>query len=106
MKLKRASALAVAVLAFGSLSGIAQAAQPESVPAAKYTNCKQLNKKYPYGVAHPKARVKAGSKYVWDKRSDGKKYKHRPSVINADLFNSLYKSFDRDKDNIKCEVAR
>lgn len=105
MKLKALSATALAgVIAFaGSPVLAAPAAGP--VPTAKYTSCAKLNKVYPHGVAHPSARVSKGSKYVWDKRPDGK-HKLRPSKIDATLFNNLYKSFDRDGDKIKCEVPR
>lgn len=98
-----ASACTTALVLSMAPSALAQTAT--AMPSAKYTSCAKLNKVYPHGVAHPDARVSKGSKYVWDKRPDGK-HKLRPSKIDATVFNNLYKSFDRDGDKIKCEVPR
>lgn len=99
MKFKRASALAVAVLAFGSLSGVAQGAEPQAVPSVtKYSSCKKMNRAYPGGVA--KSKSATNTKTVKGKlvRADSE---YRPKVSKALYLKN--KGLDRDGDRIACE---
>ncbi|HYO18443.1 MAG TPA: excalibur calcium-binding domain-containing protein [Dermatophilaceae bacterium] len=99
MKIRRASALAIAVIAFSSLSGVGQAAQPESLPTVtKYSSCKKLNKVYEGGVA--KSNSVRNMKTV-----NGKKV-GAESQCRTKVSKALYtknKGLDRDKDGIACE---
>jgi hypothetical protein len=104
MKVKRASALAVAVLAFGSFSGIAQAVQPESVPTATkhYTSCKAMNKgAYPHGVGKKGAHDKSSGKKVTNFTRNNKVY----WLFSAGKSKTGYYDLDRDNDGIACEKA-
>ena len=76
MKVKRASALAVAVLAFGSMSGIAQASQPTMLPdGLGYKNCTAMNNgKYPHGVGKKGAVDKTSGKRVTNFTRSNKVY--------------------------------
>ena len=100
MGVKRASAFAVAVLAFGSLSGIAQAAQPESVPTAtKYKSCKAMNNgKYPHGVGKKGAKDKTSGTRVTDFTRNNKVY-----WLYSGSAGSRIRDLDRDNDGIACE---
>ena len=99
MKVNRASALAVAVLAFGSLSGVAQAVQPDAVPTAtRYKNCKQLNKKYPHGVGKKGAKDRTSGKRVTNFTRNNRVYWLYSSSAGARI-----RDLDRDNDGIACE---
>lgn len=101
MKVKRASALAVAVLAFGSFSGIAQAMQPGSLPTATgYKSCKAMNNgKYPHGVGKKGAKDKTSGKRVTNFKVDNKVYYR----YAAGASKTGYYDLDRDNDGIACE---
>ncbi|WP_301107764.1 excalibur calcium-binding domain-containing protein [Sporosarcina sp.] len=64
--------------------------QSTEAAAAKYQNCKELNKAYPGGVAK-NAKV----------QNKGGKTKYKPTV-SPSLYN-LHTGMDRDKDGIACE---
>lgn len=101
MKVKRAYVLAVAVLAFGSISGAAQAAQPNSVPAAThYKTCKAMNDgKYPHGVGKRGAKDSTTGKRVTNFMRDNKEYKRYATSASK----GGYRDLDRDDDGIACE---
>ena len=69
--------------------GIADAA------TSKFTSCDQMHKVYKYGVAKDKA---AQSRAV----KDGM---YRPALKPA-VYAASYKTLDRDKDGVMCEVPR
>ena len=100
MKVKRASALAVAILAFGSFSGIAQAAQPQIVPTAtKYKSCKAMNNgKYPHGVGKKGAVDRTSGKRVTNFTRSNKVY-----WLYSSSAGSRIRDLDRDNDGIACE---
>lgn len=101
MKVRRASTLAVAVLAFGSFSGIAQAVQPGSLPTASgYKSCKAMNAgKYPHGVGKKGAKDKTSGRRVTTYKVDNKAYWR----YSAGVSKSGYYDLDRDNDGIACE---
>jgi hypothetical protein len=102
--IKNVSAIAVVAFAVGVVPSAARGADAMVQPTYKrYASCAKMHKDYPRGIAHPNARVAKGSKYVWDYHDDNK-YKYRPSLINADAYNTQSGVRDRDKDRIACEV--
>ena len=86
--MKRISFVVIAVLMSGSGMMAANASSP--IVEKKFSNCADLNKVYPGGVAKS-----AKSK------NKGGEIKNKP-VVNAKVYNEN-SSRDRDKDGIACE---
>ena len=89
LMVKRALAVVVSVLflAFG-LSGVAEG-------TSKFTSCDQMHKVYKYGVAKDKA---SQSRAI----NEGM---YRPA-LKPNVYAASYKTLDRDKDGVMCEVPR
>ena len=84
--------IVVALAGLGLMAGIATPAQAVQSSAKAYSNCDQLLKKYPNGVAKSKS---AAAKAV-------KSGNARPK-ISASLYKTNGKRLDRDKDGVMCE---
>ena len=82
----------VAIASLGLIAGLATPAQAAQSSAKSYSNCDQLLKKYPNGVAKSKS---AAAKAV-------KSGNARPK-ISASLYKTNGKRLDRDKDGVMCE---
>lgn len=82
------AATVIGVLAPTAASGTAQA-------NTRFTSCDQMHRTYEYGVAKDKASqdraVRAGM--------------YKPA-LKPQVYSASYKSLDRDKDGVMCEVPR
>ncbi len=67
---------------------------PAHAATFKYRNCAALNADYPHGVGRPGA---------VDKVRRSKDVPVTNFEVSRDLFNSLPKTLDRDKDGVACE---
>jgi hypothetical protein len=106
MKIRSLAAAIALSLAVGTIPSQSVGIGAVSPPTYKrYSSCAKLHKAYPRGIAHPSARVARGSKYVWDKHPQGRKFKYRPSLISASAYNKQSRVRDRDKDKIACEIT-
>jgi len=84
--------IVVAIASLGLIAGFATPAQAVQSSTKSYSNCDQLLKKYPNGVAKSKS---AAAKAV-------KSGNARPK-ISASLYKTNGKRLDRDKDGVMCE---
>ena len=84
--------IVVAIASLGLMAGVATPAQAVQSSAKSYSNCDQLLKKYPNGVAKSKS---AAAKAV-------KSGNARPK-ISGSLYKTNGKRLDRDKDGVMCE---
>lgn len=84
-------ALAVVVSASFLILGLGSVTQATS----KFTSCDQMHKVYKYGVARDKA---SQSRAV-------KEGMFRPA-LKPSVYAASYKTLDRDKDGVMCEVPR
>lgn len=82
------------IIATAVATPLALAAPAEAAPT-KFTSCTSMHKVYKYGIAKNKKAQKRGVR-------DGM---HKPPV-KAKVYADSYKSLDRDKDGIMCEVPK
>lgn len=88
-------ALALLVTAATVAAPLAVATAPTAEAAGRYRNCAQLNRDYPNGV---------GLRGAVDKANGGRKAHPVTNFTrNANVYNSVKKHLDRDRDGIACE---
>lgn len=85
--------MCASVLTIGGMT-IAMASVADAAPM-KFTSCDQMHKLYEYGVARDKASQSRAVK-------DGM---YRPA-LKPTMYAASYKTLDRDKDGVMCEVPR
>jgi len=75
--------------------GLVLVGAPQSQATSKFTSCDQMHRVYKYGVAK-------------DKSSQSRAVKggmYRPA-LKPTVYAASYKTLDRDKDGVMCEVPR
>lgn len=91
--MKRIVAYALAVLALVTVAPVLVAGPSQGT--TRFTSCDQMHRSYKYGVARDAA---AQARAV-------REGMYKPA-LKPQVYNASYKTLDRDKDGVMCEVPR